>query len=861
MTNSENLTKFTNLFSEEIWRTTYRDNSNTEEKNIDDTLRRVATAAASVERNEKLRKEYSEKFFDLLCEFKSTPGGRILANAGTKYHGTTLMNCFTGPKPKYDPDSLDGIFDVLRWQAQTLKSEGGWGTNFSFIRPRGSFISGVGVESPGSVKYMEIFDKSSDIITAGSGKKAEKKEAKGKIRKGAMMGIENIWHPDIEEFITAKQTPHRLEKFNMSVNCTTEFMDKVLEVKKLQAAGKSIPVELDKWELIFPDTSHPKYKSEWDGDIKEWKRKGYPVKIWKTVSAVGLWEKIMQSTYNRNEPGVMFMDNANRTHCWNYGGREATIDSSNPCGEQTMPPGSACDLGSLNLTQFILDNYKGFDLQKLQKHTKLAVRFLDNINDLSKTPLKQYDEAILKRRRIGIGILGWGSALYLLGVRFGSKEASKIKQEMMRTICYSAIEESIDLAEEKGMFEGCIPEKHAEIEFFNQIDLPKELRNRIRKVGIRNSALFSIQPTGSTGVLANIVSGGLEPVIAHEYIRTVIVPHCPDELLPVCPKYWESEFVETEMFKFTKEGDDQILRGVAKDGTVYKIDKNRGLTKEVLCEDYAVHMLKKMNKWNPKADWAVTINELSVDEHVTELKEFCRWLDSAASKTVNLPKEYPYEKFENLYLDAYKTGYIKGLTTYREGTMMNVIADAKSSDKTSGIFIITKNKHTKRPRDVRGELHLFTVGKHDYYTAVGFDEAGAVFEVFTGFNEGKKDEIISQENKGIIRKLKRGDYVFIGDDKEKFCLTNGHSDDSADALTRMISWGLRNGGGIEHAVHQLEKTKGSMLSFSKVLARTLKKYIKDNTVVAGEECPECNGKLIRIEGCTTCMKCSWSKCG
>lgn len=529
------------------------------------------------------------------------------------------------------------------------------------------------------------------------------------------------------------------------------------------------------------------------------------------------------------------------------------------CGEQMLPFGSVCNLASINLVKFINKLKKGFDLIEVAKCTRILVRFLDNINDLTTAPLPEYIESIRNRRRIGIGIMGWGSALYLLKIRFGSDAAEKIKEELMRTITHAAIEASIELAEERGMFKDCEPEKHAKSEYFKQINLPQSLISRIQKSGIRNSAIFSIQPTGNTSILANIVSGGLEPVFLHEYIRTAIVPVIPESIKDLVPKYWEGEFKETKLFKFAKEGDEQILRGIDTDGTVYKIDKNRGLTKEVLCEDYAVRILKQTGEWDPTAEWAVTINDLTVDEHVKDMKGFGRWIDSSMSKTVNVKQDYKYEHFKNLYLNVYKTGYLKGITTYREGTMTAVLSSTNKNDKLS--FVINKNNAPKRPKDVKSELHLFTVGKHKYYTSVGVDDEGNPYEVFTGFNEGKKDEVWTQPVKGINRKMSRGEYVFIEENtKEKFSLTNGHSDDTAAALTRMISAGLRHGVDLNFIVHQLEKTEGDMVSFSKVLARTLKKYIKNNTEVKGEECPNCNGKLVRLEGCCSCMNCSWSKC-
>lgn len=321
------MTEFLDSFSEETWTTTYKDHN---DATVDDTFRRTANAIASVEETEKLRKEWSQKFYNMQKDFKVVVGGRILSNAGTEWKGTTLINCFVSPIPDYDIDSLDSIFENLKKQAKTLKSEGGWGHNFSALRPRGSFIHGVGVESPGTVRFMELYDKSSEIVTSGSGKKHSNIKAKGKIRKGAMMAVLDCWHPDIVEFITAKQTPGRLTKFNVSVNCTDDFMLKLLLVTNGEKEG--MPANeidsMDKWDLKFPDTTFENYKKEWDGNLKKWEEKGYPVNIYSTISIRWLWNLIMESTYNKNEPGVLFMDRANYFNPLNYG---ETIQAVNPC--------------------------------------------------------------------------------------------------------------------------------------------------------------------------------------------------------------------------------------------------------------------------------------------------------------------------------------------------------------------------------------------------------------------------------------------------------------------------------------------------------------------------------------------------
>ena len=848
-------TTFEDDFSKEVWETTYKDHN---DNNVDDTFRRVAKAVASVEKNSQLREEWEDKFYDMLSEFKITTGGRIYSNAGTEFTGTTLANCFVGTKPKQDQDSLDGILEVLRAQAKTLKSEGGWGMNFSFIRPRGAFIHGIGVETPGAVKYMELFDKSSDIITAGSGSKSKNKKAKGKIRKGAMMGVLSVWHPDIVEFIEAKLTDGRLTKFNISVNCTNDFMDKVIQAKKLKIESEENPEKVKEfeesniWELIFPETTHEKYKKEWDGNIATWKNKGYPVNVYRTIGVLELWDKIIKSTYTRNDPGVLFCDIGNKTHCWNYG-KNSDIQATNPCGEQLLPFGGICNLASVNLTQFLNKDRTDFDHKKLQKYLPILTRFSDNVNDYSNAPLDEYIDSMRNRRRIGLGVSGWGSALYLLKTRFASEEAETIKARMMKTFTHTVVKASIELAKEKGMFKECDPAKHASSNFWKQINLPQDLIDDIEKYGIRNSALFSIQPTGNTSILANIISGGLEPLFLSEYIRTVIVPSCPEDFKEFVPKYWEGEFKENEYFKLHKEGNDDILKYKHTDGILYKIDKNRGLTKEVLCEDYAVRHLKKTNEWNPDADWAVTTMSLSVDEHVADMSGWGKWIDSSMSKTVNVPNDYPFDKFENLYLDTYKTGYLKGITTYRAGTMTNVLA-AKTIESSE-----TGCKVCKREKDLIGDIYHTNAKGVSYFVIVGLDKNGLPYEIFAGKNGFFPKSIET----GTIHKVKRGLYQLIGEnDNVVIESITEHLEEEEEALTRMISMSLRHGVDINYVVHQLEKVKGALNSLSKCMSRCLKKYIKNGTAVSGEECPACGKEtLIRAEGCKKCMNCSNSICG
>lgn len=303
-------------FSNEIWGVTY---AGPNEKTLEDFWTRLADGCANVEEESK-REEIRAKFYELVKDFNGMPGGRVAANIGiTSRKQSTLFNCYVhgvkGLKYK-DPDSVTGIYDMLKAQALTLKSEGGYGINFSWLRPNGAYIDGIGARTPGPVKFMELWDKSSEIITMGSDivVGGKNKNEKKKIRKGAQMGILDIWHPSIEEFIDAKLIPNRLTKFNMSVGITPGFMEAVRDDLM--------------WNLVFPDTTVPEYKTEWDGDLAQWLSLDLPVVVYKTIKARELWDKIMNATYTRNEPGVLFLDIANRLNPLAYG---EIIRASNPC--------------------------------------------------------------------------------------------------------------------------------------------------------------------------------------------------------------------------------------------------------------------------------------------------------------------------------------------------------------------------------------------------------------------------------------------------------------------------------------------------------------------------------------------------
>ena len=825
-------TKFNNEFSQEIYEQTYKFG----DENINDTHLRVAEDLASVEEDTEL---WTEKFLYALEDFKFVPGGRITSNAGTGLKGTTYINCFVDGFSGKDQDSMEGILDTLRRQALILKSEGGYGFCADVMRPRGAFVRGIGNESPGAVKMLDMWDTQSAVITAGSGQKSKRKDAKQKIRKGAQMVTMSCWHPDVEEFITSKQTAGRLTKFNMSVLITDELMK---AVKNKQP-----------WSLEFPDYErHSKeYKNEWNGNIKEWKALGYGTTIFKTFEdANELWDVIMQSTYNRNEPGVLFSDTMNKLNNLYY---NEFISATNPCGEQLLPIGGVCLLGSLNLTQFVNETGTDWNYNKLKEIIPIAIRFMDNVNDKTNVPLPIQKENLQNKRRIGLGILGYGSALLMMKVRYGSKRALELTEELMSFISNTSYQSSALLGDEKGTFPLYHHAKYMNSEFVKKLN--SKTKSMIKRYGMRNSHLLSIQPTGNSSVYANNVSGGLEPIFLPEYVRTTIFPYPPEGLNVAKNIDYENckfDSVETD-WKWICEGDENLLR-TEFDGFIWKIDKNRGLLRETVVKDYAVKYLEGKGQWKPDAKWAATTTELSIDEHIKTMGVMARYIDSAMSKTVNLPNDYSYEDFKRLYTEVYDTGVIKGCTTYRAGTMTTVLSEKKEDNG------LPKSTAPERPKTLECDIHHLTVGGKKWIVIVGLfgDDP---YEVFA-FK--KKNISISTSIKGgKLTKVKKGKYDLQLEGFELENLKEHFESNEEEALTRMISTALRHGTDINFIYEQLQKSEGTIVSFSKAIARTLKKYLDEELLRSSESyCDECGDPegVHFAEGCFKCKSCGFSKC-
>lgn len=484
----------------------------------------------------------------------------------------------------------------------------------------------------------------------------------------------------------------------------------------------------------------------------------------------------------------------------------------------------------------------------------VAVRLLDNVNDATPYDLKETKEFLQSRRRIGLGIMGLGSALLMARIPYGNNtKCLAMLESLMRCIVNEAYRASVELAKEKGVFplfdkEKFLAGRHVAI-------LDDDVKKLIAKHGLRNSHLTSIQPTGNTSCLANLVSGGLEPVFMFEYVRTSIQPYAPEGLhIPKHVDWDKKQFTiegDTE-WKWIKEGRENLL-ATKFEGKVWKYDQQRGLVKEELIRDYGVQYLMERNMWDENAEWAVCTEKLTVQDHVATMGVLAKWVCQSISKTVNVPHDYPYEEFKDVYTRAWENG-IKGITTYRAGTMSAVLS--RSGTKINGKPRITKTKAPERPKELPCDVHHLTVKGEQYLVLVGMLENDP-YEIFATRN-GFVDRKVKS---GTIVKLGRpkGVYKAILDNGLELSPINAMCSPEEDALTRMCSTALRHGADIHMVVQQLEKVKGDMTCFAKSMARTLKKYIPDGTIDG--QCPECGGTLIRQEGCKKCKNCTFSACG
>ncbi len=613
------------------------------DKTMDDTYQRVARALADVER-EQIRHHWYERFLWALRR-GAIPAGRITSNAGALEHkpATSTINCTVSGTIL---DSMDDILQKVHEAGLTLKAGCGIGYEHSTLRPRGAYVSGAGAYTSGPLSFMDIFDKMCFTVSSAGG------------RRGAQMGTFDVGHPDAMEFIRAKRESGRLRQFNLSLLITDEFMGAVREDREWMLA---FPIGLKEYESERPDLADPA-KFIW----REWPvHAGYVVndqglvacRIYKTLPARRLWDVIMASTYDFAEPGFILIDRVNEMNnnwwCEN-------IRATNPCGEQPLPPYGSCLLGSVNLTRFVRNpftEFAEFDWSQYREVVRVFTRMLDNVVEVNGLPLERQRGEIVRKRRHGMGFLGLGSTLTLLGMKYGSAESLRFTEDVAREMAVAGWEAGLELAREKGPApilseeftvtgemlrkrpqmarDGLKPGDrvpgrilHARYSRYMQriASVAPDLVRELAEVGARFTHHTSIAPTGTISLsLANNASNGIEPSFAHHYFRNVIRPGRKTK-------------EKIDVYSFELLAYRELVNPHASPGATAEPDK--------------------------LPDYFVASDHITPKEHVDVQAAAQKWVDSSISKTANVPTDFPYEKFKDIYRYAHEQG-LKGCTTFR----------------------------------------------------------------------------------------------------------------------------------------------------------------------------------------------------
>ncbi len=664
------------------------------DEDIEATYARIAKALSDVE-DPSLRHSWDNKFRWALRN-GAVPAGRIVSNAGAKKQKrvASTINCTVSGSI---PDSMQGILHAVYEAGLTLKAGCGIGYEFSTLRPKGAFVDGAGAYTSGPLSFMDIFDAMCFTISSAGG------------RRGAQMGVFNISHPDVFEFIRAKRKDGCLRQFNLSCLISDDFINAVKND--------------DDWDLVFPATAKEFEREKFDWTWQHWPvpldGPSYSindegkvcVRVYKKVKARTLWDSIMKFTYDYAEPGFILIDRVNEMNN-NWFCEE--IRATNPCGEQPLPPHGSCLLGSINLTKFVNDPFTdrvNFDWNKFSKVVAIFTRMLDNVVEVHGLPLEPQRAEIKRKRRHGMGFLGLGSTLNMMKIRYGSPESLQFTEKVAREIAITGWEAGVQLSLEKGP--APIMEEEFEVtpamlrmrpemvdDGFKLGDkvrgsvligiysrymqkLPPGLTDKIAKHGSRFTHHSSIAPTGTISLsLGNNASNGIEPTFAHEYTRNVI-----------------------REGKKTKES----VKVYSYELLAYRalIDPNASATEKSTLPDYFV-----------------TTDNIKLSEHAAVQAAAQRWIDSSISKTANVPTDYPFEKFKDIYMHAYDLG-LKGFTTFRfnpeafQGVLVRDedLAETKYQFKLENdeVIELRGNEQVEYDGEIHTAANLFDALKEGHY--------------------------------------------------------------------------------------------------------------------------------------------------
>jgi ribonucleoside-diphosphate reductase alpha chain len=688
--------------SQDIWDAKYRlkaRDATPVDATIDDTYKRVARALADVEAKPLREKWYGEFLWALRSG--AIPAGRIMSNAGAEAHkpSTSTINCTVSGTVA---DSMDNILNKVHEAGLTLKAGCGIGYEFSTLRPRGAYVSGAGAYTSGPLSFMDIYDKMCFTVSSAGG------------RRGAQMGTFDVGHPDVMDFIRAKRENGRLRQFNLSLLISDEFIRAVKDDAEWKLAFPVSPKEAEQDGLDISDERQFVWREWPEPDNYVRNAEGLVAcKVYRNLPARRVWDIIMASTYDFAEPGFVLIDRVNEM---NNNWFEETIRATNPCGEQPLPPYGSCLLGSINLTRFVLDPFTEkarFDWQEFRHVVKVFTRMLDNVVEINGLPLQQQRNEIYRKRRHGMGFLGLGSAITMQRMKYGEPPAIEFTEEVAKQLALAGWETALELAEEKGPapimteeFEVTremltkrpemardgykvgdrVPGRvlHTRYSRYMQrvAEVAPDLVQRLAEVGARFTHHSSIAPTGTISLsLANNASNGIEPSFAHHYFRNVIRQGKKSKE--------KVDVFSYELLAYRERVNARALPTSSKAG-----DGNQD--------------------GDALPDYFVTAEDITPTAHVDIQAAAQKWIDSSISKTANVPTDYPYEDFKNIYLYAYEKG-LKGCTTFRF-----------NPEAFQGVLV--------KERDLKNTVYTFTLDDGSKIEAKGDEEIEYDGEVHTAAN-------------------------------------------------------------------------------------------------------------------------------
>lgn len=819
-----------------------------DEKTPYDLFKRVAKGLTANYKDEEQKQIWTEKYLEQFAQGYGVGAGRIMSATGVSTEATSI-NCFVlevgDAIDGCDENNIPGIYETLKNAAVTLRRGGGCGYNFSNIRPRGAFVKGTNSYASGPCSYIDVYDKSCATVESAGG------------RRGAQMGILDISHPDIEEFITAKRTAGRWNYFNVSVYVTDAFMKAV--------------ADNEDWVLYHakPHSSLPKVEHIVHGHML-----GY---VYKTVKAAELWDTIMKSNYDFAEPGVLFEDSINKDNNLRY---IEKIKATNPCAEQPLPPNGCCDLGPLNVSRFVVNKFTEeayFDYEKFAKAVEVQVQMLDDVLDVTFWPLDAQRKESDSKRRIGVGITGLGTALMYLCVPYNSRRAMITSGSILDVMRDASYLKSIALAKERGAFPLLDVNKYLEEGTFAS-RLPQSTKESIVASGIRNSHLLSIAPTGTVSLaFFDNVTSGIEPAFSLLYKRKV-----------------------RDRFDANKHHVYYVLDKGLKEYLRFLVEHDQ--------VQEANDIFTKLSNGEKAElpDFFVTAMDMSVEEHMGILKIAAPLIDTAISKTVNVPADFPYESFKDIYTTAHTAG-LKGISTYRPNLILGsvleeikpkeevIIIDVPMLDAEEFLFGTIEKLPEARLPAIRGKISYQSAdGKEQIYVVVSylsktFDAEGRSFtlhrpiEVFiTTHDQSSSPEWLNAQSISMSLLARCGLKMFhktlgnmravrsprgairyghgVKEDGSKYPLW--HESSVAVVAYEVLSI-MANLGVVDKNSHELlslsdiVESSNVSIGFDIKTETTEEAKLDASVFKHGKKCNECGAHaVIKADGCERCTNCN-----